>query len=75
MILEKDLQLSLNSINYKQAQGLQLNKIAKTVYPNAHKGSTPSGDNDVKIRRAAVTLAAMHSKDRVDVPDEQKETF
>ena len=64
-----------DKFNQLQAQGLQLNKIAKTVYTNAHKGGTPSGDNDVKIRRASVTFAAMHSKDPADVPDEQKETF
>ena len=59
--------------NQLQAQGLHLNSIAKKIYLNAHKGGTPSGDNNVDIRRARVTFAAMHS--RKDVPDEQKEEF
>jgi len=58
-----------------QAQGLQINKCALSIYPKASKNEYPSGDNDPETRKAKVLFSCMHSKDPVDVPEDQKVAF
>ena len=58
-----------------QAQGLQINKSALSIYPKASKNEFPSGDNNPETRKAKVLFSCMHSKDPVDVPEDQKVAF